>query len=99
MPDYISKPKKRIFYTINGQTHATERASFLNRIGIGDLQEHLIVDVQCENMDETAISIFLGNRESMVEDSYSEKLKEHVIAKLIREYAQKKAGKTFSGGR
>src|SRR6056300_350363 len=92
MPAYISKPKKRIFYTINGQTHATERASFLNRIGMEDLQENLIVDVQCENMDKTAGSIFLGNRESMVKNNYSEELKDHVITKLkegpkLKEYA------------
>ncbi|MGI9345809.1 MAG: hypothetical protein ACR2PW_06060, partial [Gammaproteobacteria bacterium] len=65
-PKALRDTKKRIFYTINGQTHATENASFLNNrnVGLGDLQNHLIVNIECESMDKTALAaIFLGNRE------------------------------------
>ncbi len=76
LPDFMKGNKKRVFYTINGQTHATENASFLNlkKVLLGDLQNHLIVDVQCENMDKLALTIFMGNREQKVNNELSRKL-------------------------
>ena len=67
MQDFMAKDNRRIFYTINGQTHASEKASVLNqkRVKLGSLQNHLIVDVQCEKMDTTALSMFMGDRERM----------------------------------
>ena len=80
LPSYLKGSKKRIFYTINGQTHATENASFLNSkdVRLGDLQNHIIVDIQCEEMDKTALTIFMGNREKMMDNKLSRKLKEIV---------------------
>ena len=80
LPSYLRGSKKRIFYTINGQAHATENASFLNSkdVRLGDLQNHVIVDVQCEEMDKTALTIFMGNREKMMDNKLSRKLKKIV---------------------
>ena len=76
LPKFMKATKKRIFFTINGQTHAAENASFLNRknVGLGDLQHNLIVNVQCEKMDKTAATIFMGNREQKVDNRLSRKL-------------------------
>lgn len=76
LPEFMKNSKKRIFYTINGQTHATENASFLNspKVGFGDLQHHLIVNVQCEHMDKTALTMFMGNRENRVDNRLSREL-------------------------
>ncbi|MEM9423952.1 MAG: hypothetical protein AAF975_04085, partial [Spirochaetota bacterium] len=66
LPNAFKGNKKRVFYTINGQTHAAENASFFNTkdVCLGDLQHHLIVNIECEAMDKTALSaIFSGNRE------------------------------------
>ena len=91
MPDFIGKVRKRIFYTINGQTHATENAGFFDRIKLGNLKEHVIIDVQCENLRNDVSHIFMGNREYMVEDSKSSKLRDIVKQELsndrkLREY-------------
>ena len=88
LPNFMtSGNKKRIFYTINGQSHATANASFFNRSGVklGDLQNHLIVEVQCENMDKTAMNtIFMGNRENMADNPSSRKLLE-ILEKSLAE--------------
>ena len=94
LPDFMKGSRKRVFYTINGQTHATENASFLNRtsVKLGDLQNHLIVNVQCENMDKTALTaIFMGNREQKVNTRLSRELDELLQRQLrgdskLREY-------------
>ena len=87
LPEFMKDSRKRIFYTINGQTHATENAGFLNRstVRLGDLQNHLIVNVQCENMDKTALTtIFMGNREQKVNTRLSRKLDE-ILQKQLKE--------------
>ena len=87
LPEFLKNSKKRIFYTINGQTHAAENASFLNRskVKLGDLQNHLIVNVQCEHMDKTALtSIFMGNREQKADIRLSRKLDD-----LLQEHLRK----------
>ena len=88
LPDFLKRTKKRIFYTINGQTHATENASFLNRTKVkrGDLQNHLIVNVQCEHMDKTALtSIFMGNREQKAGNRLSRELDDLLQQHLNRD--------------
>ncbi len=85
LPEFMKNSKERIFYTINGQTHATENASFLNssKIKLGDLQSHLIVNVQCERMDKTALTtIFMGNREKKRDSRLSRELKSEIQKKL-----------------
>ena len=86
LPSYLRGSKKRIFYTINGQTHATENASLFNTkdVRLGDLQNHVIVDIQCEVMDKTALTIFMGNREKMIDNKLSRKLKE-IVRQCLKE--------------
>lgn len=81
--------QQRLFYTINGQTHATENASFFNRIRLGDLQNHLIVNVQCEDMNKTALTIFMGNREQKVDNPMSRKL-EAIVKERLQDDAKLK---------
>ncbi len=86
-PIYLRESKKRIFYTINGQTHATENASFLNLkdVGLGELENHVVIDVQCERMDKTALStIFMGNREKIADNRLSRQLKK-IVKKNLKE--------------
>ena len=95
LPEFLKNSNKRIFYTINGQTHAMKNASFLNspKVKLGDLQTHLIVNVQCEHMDKTAMtSIFMGNREQKRDNRLSRELDELLQKHLssdskLREYA------------
>ena len=85
LPEFLEKSKKRIFYTINGQTHAAANASFFNRVKLGDLQNHLVVNVQCEHMDKTALtSIFMGNREQKADNRLS-----RVLDGLLQEHLSK----------
>jgi len=79
LPDYIAKSPYRIFYTINGQAQAKERASFLRGAKLDDLRQHLIVQVDCNEMDKTARSaIFMPDRERMSQNASSRALKELV---------------------
>ena len=93
LPEFIKSSKKRIFHTINGQTHATENASFLNRpkVKLADLQSHLIVNVLCEQMDKTALTMFMGNREQKIKNRLARKLDDFLQQHLskdskLREY-------------
>ena len=87
LPEFIKSSKKRIFYTINGQTHATENASFLNRskVKLGDLQSHLIVNVLCEQMDKTALTMFMGNREQKIKNRLARKLDDSLQQHLSKD--------------
>ena len=94
LKDFLEKHPARIFYTVNGQTHAFERASFLNtRVGLGDLRNHLIVNVVCDRMDKTALAnIFMPDRERKAHNHQSRQLEEIVINGLkndekLRAYA------------
>lgn len=78
------RQNSRVFYTVNGQTQAVERASFLNiRVGLGDLRNHLLVNVVCDNMDKTALaSIFMPDRERKASNDLSRTLEDLVIDAL-----------------
>src|SRR5690606_3073871 len=55
LQDFLRNQPARIFYTINGQTHALERASFLNtRVGLPELRNHILINVVCDDMDKQA---------------------------------------------
>ncbi len=84
LPKFIKNSNKRVFYTLNGQTHATETTGFFNntKVKLGELQQHLIVNVQCEQMDKTALTMFMGNREQKIDNRLSRKLVECVQEKL-----------------
>ncbi|MBF2755938.1 MAG: hypothetical protein ISN29_11890 [Gammaproteobacteria bacterium AqS3] len=85
----------RFFYTINGQTQAKERASFLRRASLDDLRNHLIVQINCNGMDPTArSSIFKPDRERMSNNRLSRELRTLIADKLkddgrLRDFARK----------
>jgi len=94
LKDSLKDQPARIFYTVNGQTHAIERASFLNtRVGLGDLRNHLIVNVVCDRMDKTALAnIFMPDRERKANNNQSRQLEDIVVQALkgddkLRAYA------------
>ena len=95
LKEYLLKQPARVFYTVNGQRHAIERASFLNtRVGLGDIRNHVIINVICDRMDTTALSnIFMPDRERKVDNNQSRQLEDTVIQALkgdekLRAYAQ-----------
>jgi hypothetical protein len=94
LKDFLREQPARVFYTLNGQTHAFERASFLNqRVGLPDLRNHLLVNVVCDDMDKTALStIFMPDRERKASNELSRQLESMVIEELkkderLRQYA------------
>lgn len=94
LKDYLQKQPARVFYTVNGQTHAIERASFLNtRVGLGDIRNHILINVVCDRMDKTALAnIFMPDRERKTENNQSRLLEDTVIQALksdekLRAYA------------
>lgn len=87
MQEWLGRQRARVFYTLNGQTHAVERGSFFNtqRVGLGDLSNHLVVNVVCDEMDKTALTtIFMPDRERKVDNRLSRKL-EDILAKALHE--------------
>lgn len=94
LQDFLANQPARVFYTINGQTHAIERASFLNtRVGLPDLRNHLLVNVVCDELNKLALpTIFMPDRESMASNDLSRLLQRKVIDELkadekLRAYA------------
>jgi hypothetical protein len=81
---FISSQPKRVFYTINGQVHATERASWLNTsCNLGGIQDNVIVNVDCTELTNSAVSqLFMTDRERMVENRLSVKLRDLVKQQL-----------------
>lgn len=74
----------RVFYTVNGQTQACERASFLNgRANFGDLRNHLLVNVVCDDMDKTAMAtVFMPDRERKANNKMARTLEDMVVDAL-----------------
>ncbi len=94
LKDFLSAQLARIFYTINGQTHATERASFINnRVNLPDLRNHVLINVICDEMNKQAMAtIFMPDRESRANNDLSRILEQRVIEALkgddkLRAYA------------
>ena len=74
MQQWLRDQPDRILYTLNGQVHARKRASFLNsaRVSLGDLRNHLIVNVVCDIMSKPArFEVFMSDRERMVDNRLS----------------------------
>lgn len=84
LQDFLLHQPARIFYTINGQTHAFERASFLNtRVGLPDLRNHVLVNVICDDMNKQALAtIFMPDRERRANTDLSRRLERRVIEEL-----------------
>ena len=94
MKEYLRNHSYRMFYTINGQSQAKERASLLRRAKLDDLRNHLLVQIDCNAMDNTARSaVFKPDRERMAQIELTRELKEIVIGSLredgeLRKYAR-----------
>lgn len=85
MPDYLKNHRKkhRVFYTINGQSQARERASFYREAKLDELRNHLIVQVDCDQMDPTARStIFKPDRERKNDTETARRLEKIIIDSL-----------------
>lgn len=80
MEESLQKQSGRIFFTINGQKHASLNSSWLNNAcQLGDIVNNLIVNVDCTEMDATAMTqVFMPDRERMVENSFSTELRERL---------------------
>lgn len=94
LQEFLSKQPARVFYTINGQTHAIERASFLNtRTGLPDLRNHVLVNVICDDMNKQAMAtIFMPDRERKANTVLARMLEARIIEALkgdekLRAYA------------
>jgi len=94
LKEFLQQQPARVFYTVNGQTHAIERGSFLNvRVGLGDLRNHVLINVVCDGMDRSALStIFMPDRERKANVELARILEDLVIRALkedakLREYA------------
>lgn len=96
MQDWMREQPYRVLYTLNGQIQARERASLLNsvRVGLGDLRNHLIVNVVCDEMEKSALTeIFMADRERKVDNRLSRELSDLVATALkddpkLKLYAQ-----------
>jgi hypothetical protein len=94
LKDFLRDQPARVFYTINGQSHAIERASFLNqRVGLPDLRNHLLINVICDDLNKQALAtIFMPDRERKASNELSRRLEDIVIEELkgddrLRRYA------------
>lgn len=85
--EFLAKQPARIFYTINGQTHALERASFLNtRVGLPDIRNHVLINVVCDDMNKQALAtIFLPDRERKSSTDLARILEKKVIEALKKD--------------
>jgi len=84
---FLRKQPARVFYTINGQTHAIERASFLNqRVNLPDLRNHVLVNIICDEMNKQALAtIFMPDRERKANTELSRLLEQRVIEELKKD--------------
>lgn len=84
MSGELRERPERIFYTVNGQRQAIERASFFNtRVGLGDLRNHVLVNVLCDRMTNNALTdIFMPDRERKRNTTRARALEGIVISAL-----------------
>ena len=82
MPDYVTRGvKKVVFYTKNGQTHSYETAGILNRVNLGELDGHIVVNVICDALSKD-LNVFMSDRERMKSGPDAQKIKEIVLENL-----------------
>lgn len=95
LKQHMRKYPHRVFYTLNGQAQSKEYKGFLNRAKLDDLQNHLLVEVDCDAMDKNLhSSVFKSDRERMSDNVHTRKLRGIVVDALkgdgaLREYAMK----------
>lgn len=92
--EFLGRQAARVFYTLNGQTHAIERASFLNtKVGLPDLRNHILINVICNEMNKEALATtFMPDRERRANTDLSRMLEQVLITELkedpkLRTYA------------
>jgi len=94
LKEHMRKYPHRVFYTLNGQAQSKEYKGFLNRAKLDDLQNHLLVEVDCDAMDKNLhSSVFKSDRERMSDNVHTRKLRDIVVEALksdgaLREYAK-----------
>ena len=92
--DAVKRGPYRVFFTINGQTQAKLRASTFKKMNLDTLRDHLIVQVDCNAMDNTArAGVFMLDRERMCKSRFAISLQEIVFAALkenkeLRQFAE-----------
>ena len=93
--DYFKNLRDRVFFTINGQTHARHGTVFLMKAGLEDISSRMMVQIDCSEMDKSARAVlFKADRERMAKVEKSKQLDDIVLDFLkgnraIREYANK----------
>ena len=87
LEESLKNQPARVFYTVNGQTHAIERGSFFNlKLGLGELRNHLLVNVVCDSMDKLALAtIFMPDRERKAANGLSRRLEQRLVELLKRD--------------
>lgn len=87
LEESLKNQPARVFYTVNGQTHAIERASFFNlKLGLGELRNHLLINVVCDSMDKLALAtIFMPDRERKASNDLSRRLEAKLIELLKKD--------------
>lgn len=87
LEESLKNQPARVFYTVNGQTHAIERASFFNlKLGLGELRNHLLINVVCDSMDKLALAtIFMPDRERKAANDLSRRLESSLIDLLKKD--------------
>ncbi len=98
---FLEGQNKRIFYTINGQVHATENKSVINsKLKLGDLENHLMIEVVCDRIDKSQKhEIFLPDRERMSDTEISQILKNTVRNALKEDKTLKKLARFLNSKR
>ncbi|MDD9822822.1 MAG: hypothetical protein OXU98_08075 [Gammaproteobacteria bacterium] len=95
LKDHMRRYPYRVFYTLNGQAQSKEYKGFFNQAKLDELQNHLLVEVDCDAMDRTLrSSVFKSDRERMSGGVHTRKLRDIVADALkgdgaLREYATK----------
>lgn len=85
---YINYNEKAtpVLYTINGQVEGNENSNFFEKISKPYLLNHLIVNVDCDNMDDRIKSrLFTSDRAKFQDNDYTSVLRKKVIDLLLED--------------
>ena len=91
-PSEFTTPSQALFFTINGQTHATLSRSFVeNRAKLGYLSSSLLVHVDCTDIDvNVRDDVMMGSRDRM-RDNQSWREIQTILADELRGHEALKA--------
>ena len=87
LPQHMQNHSLRVFYTFNGQAQMKDSAgTILRRAKLDDLRNHIIVQVDCNEMNKTAkSSIFKPDRQRTSEGELSKEMKDLIVAALAED--------------